>query len=140
MEFSVLGVTVLLPLLWVLMAAFDVQRGLYGVSAAAREATRAFTLQESVGAGQAEAQRVAELALEDQGIDLSLTTIPAIRCADAKGRESQAHCLQPNSSASIKVTYKVEIPFWPDMFGVKPNLPVSSEHTTPYGQYRTGAG
>ena len=136
MEFSMLGVTVLLPLLWAIMIVFDIQRAMYGVAAASREATRAFTLSSSPAEGQADAERAATLAMESQ--NLSGYTVPQVTCEGADGNTSQATCLTPGSTAHIEMSYAVEMPFWPTIFGMEPPaIPVSAEHTTPYGQYRT---
>ena len=136
MEFSMLGITVLIPLLWIILIVFEIQRAMYGVSAAAREATRAFTLQEDVASAQESARLAATLAMEDQGLEGF--AVPDVTCGNGNGDISASYCLQPGSTAHIDIEYNVELPFVPEMFDIDLNIPVSSQHTTPFGQYRSG--
>ena len=43
-ELTWLGILLIVPMLWIVMSVFEVQRGAFGVSAAARAAGRAFAL------------------------------------------------------------------------------------------------
>ena len=66
-EFVFLGVLLLVPLMYLALAASAVQRNLYGVTQAAREAGRAYATGTAANA-PARAQYAARLALEDQGV------------------------------------------------------------------------
>ncbi|WP_235737764.1 hypothetical protein [Nocardioides alcanivorans] len=68
-EFIWLGILLMVPLVYILIAVFDVQRGAFGVSAAARAAGRAYTLADSVGEAERRAREAARVALADQGLD-----------------------------------------------------------------------
>ena len=62
----------LIPLMYILLTVFDVQRGAYGAAAAARAGARAYNLAgsqgESPGAAMSALRTSAEQALEDQGV------------------------------------------------------------------------
>jgi hypothetical protein len=66
-EFVVLGVLLLAPLMYLVLAVSAVQRNLYGVTQAAREAGRAYATGNAANAAD-RASYAARLALEDQGV------------------------------------------------------------------------
>lgn len=67
-EFSVLAVVLMVPLVYVLLSVFEVQRASFGVTEAARQAGRAYATADDVASGQARAAAAARLALRDQGL------------------------------------------------------------------------
>ncbi len=68
-EFVFLGILVMVPLLYLVIAVFEVQRNALAVTQAAREAGRAFGTAENVVAGEERARYAMALALRDQGLD-----------------------------------------------------------------------
>ncbi|WP_370894824.1 TadE/TadG family type IV pilus assembly protein [Janibacter sp. GXQ6167] len=66
-EFVVLGVLLLLPLLYLVLALARVQAGSYAVSQAARESGRAYVTSTRAAAAPGRAEAAAELAFADQG-------------------------------------------------------------------------
>ena len=66
-EFVVLGVLLLLPLLYLVLALARIQAGSYAVSQAARESGRAYVTSVSADAAPARAEAAADLAFADQG-------------------------------------------------------------------------
>jgi hypothetical protein len=64
-----LGLLLLVPIVWIVLSVFEVQRGAFGVSAAARSAGRAFALAPDDATGEQRAHAAAAVALEDQGFD-----------------------------------------------------------------------
>jgi hypothetical protein len=70
-EFVFLGVLIMVPLLYLVIAVFEVQRNALAVTQAAREAGRAFGTADTVAAGEERARYAMELALRDQGLDPS---------------------------------------------------------------------
>jgi Flp pilus assembly protein TadG len=66
-EFVFLGVLLLAPLMYFVLAVSAVQRNLYGVTQAAREAGRAYATGTAANAAD-RARYAARLALEDQGV------------------------------------------------------------------------
>lgn len=67
-EFVFAGVLLLVPLLYLVLALFEVQRNAFAVTQAAREAGRAIATAEKSSAGRARAVYAVQLALADQGL------------------------------------------------------------------------
>lgn len=110
MEVIGLGFVLLLPLLYVLVTVFAVQRGAFAVSAAAREAGRAFATAPSTAAGLERAQQAAALVLDDQtgaGAPLVTFTAPGAGC----GAGGVAPRLSPGSAYTVCVRHTVALPF-----------------------------
>ena len=55
-ELSWLGVLLLIPMLWIMLSVFEVQKGAFGVSSAARAAGRAYALAPNDALGRARAE------------------------------------------------------------------------------------
>jgi len=68
-EFVWLAVLLLVPLLYVVLAAVTVQRTAFGLTTAAREAGRAYATAGSDAAGERRAELAARLAMRDQGVE-----------------------------------------------------------------------
>lgn len=132
-EFGFLALLFMVPLVYLMLAVFDVQKAMYASSAAARDAGRAYNLQETVGAAEAAARQAAAVAFRDQGLDgFNPNENVDIDCDPA--------CLQPGSVVSVTVGYRVDLPFTGFLGDVQPSIRVDSTHITPYGEYRQGGG
>lgn len=128
-EFIWLALLLIIPLVYVLIAVFDVQRASYGVSAATRSAARAFVLAPDTGAAFTRARRAAEVALADQDIDDASIDI---RC-----RPAPSDCLQPGSSVRVMIRVTQPLPLTPSALGDQlAPIVVDSTHVEPYGNYR----
>ena len=68
LEFTYLAVLLMVPLVYVLLTVFQVQRASFGVTEAARQAGRAYATSDDASAGRARAQVAARLAMRDQGL------------------------------------------------------------------------
>lgn len=129
-EFVWLAILLLVPLLYIVLAVFEVQRSAYAASAAARSASRAY-----VGAtGQASAYDralvAARLAFTDQGIDAPFEL--GIRCRPRPDR-----CLVPGSVVIAEIRTAAGLPLVPTAFGGQaPSVAVSAQHQSPYGTFR----
>ena len=126
-----LTVLLLVPLVYVLLAVFDVQRASYGVSGAARAAARAYSLAPDEGSAPARARAAAAVALRDQRIPAEDVAL-AVSC-----RPSPGNCLAPGSSISVDLRYQVPLPLAPQALGGgRPSVRVEASHTVVYGTYR----
>lgn len=126
-----MGVLLLLPLLWVVVSVFEVQRGSFGVSGAARAAARAYALAPNDVAGEHRATLVARQALADQG----LTDVPvrvSVTCTPYP-----RNCHSGTSVITVRIESAVELPLLPDVLGGgAPSFALSAEHSVPIGRYR----
>jgi Flp pilus assembly protein TadG len=130
-EFIWLGLLLLVPLVYILLAAFDVQRASYGASAASRAAGRAYVLAPDQASALARAETAARVALADQGVDVERSVL-TVSCAPDPGR-----CLSPGSVITVSVTVQQPLPIAPAVFGsATPTVRVASTHVEPYGTFR----
>ena len=126
-----LTVLLLTPLVYVLIAAFDVQRASYGVSGAARAAARAYSLAPDEGSAPARARSAAAVALGDQHIPADEVALQ-VSCQPVP-----TNCLAPGSLISVGVRYQVPLPLAPAALGGgRPAVRVEATHTVVYGTYR----
>jgi hypothetical protein len=129
-EFVWLAILLLIPFVYVLVAVFDAQRASFAVSAASRSAARAFLQADDPAVGEQRARAAAGVALDDQGIDASVS----ITC-----RPSKAACLEPGSSVHVVVRTVQPLPLTPAALGDQlGGIAVDSSHSEPYGTYRAG--
>ncbi|TNM37764.1 hypothetical protein FHP29_16460 [Nocardioides albidus] len=126
-----LTLLLLLPLLWIVLSVFEVQRGSFGVSGAARAAARAYALAPNDVAGEERARAVARQALADQGlpeapVDVTVTCTPYPR-----------NCHTGTSVITVRVASAVDLPLLPDLFGLgRPTFALDAEETVPIGRYQ----
>jgi len=132
-EFVVLGVLLLVPLAYLLITVFAVQSAAYGVSAASREAGRAF-VQTPAGSDPAGRAFVAAMvALGDHGIELEPDQLSITCSADP--------CLTPGAAVSVRVDVQVGLPWVPELFGELPaSVAVHGQHTAIVDRFRPGGG
>lgn len=130
-ELTWLGILLLVPVVWIVLSVFEVQRGAFATSGAARAAGRAYALAPTDAAGQARATAAARQALADQGVDgqpMRLT----VTC-----RPAPADCHQPGSVVSVTIHSRVDLPLLPSVLGGgAPSFGLSAGHTVPVGQSR----
>jgi Flp pilus assembly protein TadG len=130
-EVTWLSVLLLVPLVYVVLAVFQVQRAAYGVNAATRAAGRAYTLAPTEAEAASRARAAAAVALEDQGASPSRATTQLTCTPDPD------NCLSPGSVIHVRMTYPVSLPLMPDALGGNtPSIRVESEHSVPYGSFR----
>jgi Flp pilus assembly protein TadG len=114
-EFVFIALVVFVPLIYVVAGFSAVQRGVFAATAAAREAGRAIATAPDPVTGQQRALRAAELAVEDQSVDvtdLRLAYSPAGAVCGAAG--GYAPTLTPGEEFSVCVTVTVRIPLLPE--------------------------
>ena len=129
-EFTVLALLLLVPLVYVLLGAFQVQRAAFGATEAARQAGRAFARAESVEAGLARARAASRLALADQGIEDAAD--PLVECPDGP-------CLVPGSTVRVTVTYTVRLPVLSLIAPGGVGVPVTATHVAVVDTFQDGA-
>lgn len=128
-EFVWLGLLLLVPLLYVVLAAFEVQRTAYASSAAARSATRAFVTAPDQATGHARAAAAVRLAFGDQDLDGGQVRITC--------RPDPQACLTPGSVVVAVVESAVALPLMPTALGSHtPSIAVDARHASPYGEFR----
>lgn len=129
-----LGVLLLIPMVWILLSVFDVQRGAFGVSSAARAAGRAYALAPTDALGQQRAEQAARQALDDQGVDTAAQV--TVTCTPYPHS-----CHQGTSVITVRVATRVDLPLLPQALGGSaPSFALDATHTVPIGQYQEVTG
>ncbi|MEO3938375.1 pilus assembly protein [Dermatophilaceae bacterium Soc4.6] len=120
-EFIFVGVLLLVPLVYLVMVVGQLQAASFAVSAASREAGRAYTTSPSQEQAEPRARAAAALPLADFGFD-SGTDLQLV-CDGSP-------CLRPEGRISVTSTVTVALPGVPDLLaGVLPvSIPVSATH------------
>jgi hypothetical protein len=130
-ELSWLGILLLVPMLWIVLSVFEVQRGAFAVSSAARSAGRAYTLAPNDAVGRSRAEAEVRRALDDQGLDGAGFTL-RVTCTPFP-----ADCLAGTSMVTVEVSSQVRIPLLPEVLGGDaPSVALDATHSVPVGQYQ----
>lgn len=130
-EFSWLAILLMVPLVYAVLAVFDVQRSAFAVSSAARAAGRAFTQAPSEASARGLATQAAALAFRDQHLEPDPRSMHIVCAPDP------ANCLSPGSVVTVAVSRQVPLPLLPSILGgQRPSIRVAAEHRLPFGTYR----
>jgi len=132
-EFVFLAVLLMIPLVYVLLTVFHVQRAAFAVNAATREAGRAFATADTDGEGYNRAYAAAAVALADHSMVLGPGQ-PAIDC-------SSRPCLTPGGKIDVTLDTEVPLPFLPRVLdGRAPaSIGIRARHVAYVDQYRGAA-
>ena len=132
-ELTWLGILLLLPMVWIVLSVFEVQRGAFAVTAAARSAGRAYALAPDDATGARHALAAAQVALSDQGLDSPGWRLE-ISCPPL------GDCHVGGAVVTVRVATHVELPLVPDMLGGATGFALDATHRVPIGQYQEGGG
>lgn len=129
-EFSWLAIILLVPLIWLVMSVFEVQRGAFATSAAARAAGRAYALAPDDATGEIRARAAVAQVLADQGTRGQEARVD-ISCESPEG-----NCHVGTSVITVRVDSGVDLPFFPAIVGKgAATFSLDATHTVPIGQY-----
>lgn len=130
-EFVWLAILLLVPLVYIVVAVLEAQRGSYAATTAARSAGRAFVTSETEAAAPGRAQAAARLAFADQDVPDRRMRLQ-LRCQPDPG-----NCLAPGSVVYARVDTSVVLPLVPDVFGGDvPRIRIEADNRSPYGTFR----
>lgn len=129
-ELTWLAVVLLIPLAWLVASVGEVQRGAFGVTAAARSAARAYSLAPDDRVGAARAEAAARVALTDQGLGSAPVDL-RVRCTPVPH-----DCTAATSVITVRVETAVPLPMLPSILGREPAFRLDATHTVPVGQFR----
>ena len=100
-EFIFLGLLLLVPLVYIIVAMAQVQGAAYAVVGAADHAAKVYAAAGAEDPGEAQARAAAELALSDFGLDSSGMDLE-LSCSAA--------CRTPGSTVTVTVAFDVPLP------------------------------
>jgi hypothetical protein len=134
-EFVLLGVVLLVPLLYLVLALSAVQRTVYGVTQAAREAGRAYVTG-TASTAVARADHAARLALTDQGLPAAGVEIRYGGADSGCGEAgAQPWPLRPGAAFAICVSAPLRVPGVPG-FLVADRTIVTARHVVQADEHR----
>ncbi len=133
LEFVVLAVLLLVPLVYVILAVLRVQGAAYGIAEATREAGRAYVSAQSSSDAIARACTAATVAMRNQvaedfdcGSQLRITCVGA--CAPA---------LSPGDTVRVEIDLPVTLPMLPSaVFGNSTAISLQSVHDEVVDEFR----
>ncbi len=128
-EFVVLAVLLLIPLIYLVMAMARLQAGSYAVSQAAREAGRAFVTADSADAARPRAEAAARIAF----LDHSFQDVGHLSVAC-----DGTPCLRPDGRVETTATVQVPLPLVPAFVRevVPLSVAVSASHLSTVDRFR----
>ena len=128
-EFLVVGLLLLVPVVYFVVTLSRVQAAAFAVSTASREAGRAFTTAVDEDGAYARAQAAARISFED--FDFGADGRVDLRCDGAP-------CLRPEGRVEVVATVNVRLPLVPDLLsGAIPTLlPVSATNVATVDRFR----
>lgn len=132
-EFVTLGVLLLVPVVYLVVALGRVQAGSFAAEAAAREAARALSAAEDEASGTTHAHAAALLAFRDQGFaDVDISRALVISC-------SAEPCLTPQAPLTVLVNLDVVLPGVPAFVDavVPTRVSVRADATAVVDRFRT---
>ncbi|ANP71917.1 hypothetical protein [Cryobacterium arcticum] len=106
LEFITVGLILLVPLVYLILAMSVLQGGALAVEGAARQAARVYVLAPNSADAEARAERAVLVGLADYGIDADAAEV-SITCAGGGA------CLSRRSVVTVTVRLQVALPFVP---------------------------
>lgn len=131
-ELIVLGIAVLVPIAYLVLAVANVQSAAFASAQAVREAGRAFASAATPRDAAHRAVVAARLALADQGFVLPAD---ALHLSCARGS-----CLSPGSVVDVRLTWEVPLPWLPASVGEHAlAIPIEAAQLVPIDDFRSNA-
>lgn len=124
-EFVYLAILLMVPLVYIIISAFQAQRTAFATAEAARQAGRAYVTAGGGADAMDRALFAANLAMADQGID----ELPA----DALRITTSSRGFCAGSTVTVTLRQHVPLPLLEDVT----NLTVSGEHTETIDEFRS---
>lgn len=106
-EFITVGLLLLVPTVYLVLALASIQSASFAVEGAARQASRVFVQASTVGAGEAAAERAIAVTLADYGLDAGDAAV-AISC-----RPDPTDCLTRRGFVTVTISIVAPLPLFP---------------------------
>jgi len=120
LEFLVVGLVLLVPLVYLVVALSAIQSAAFAAEGAARQAARVFVQSADEGSAGSAAQRALQFALADHGVDGAASL--AVSC-------SAEPCLTRREFVTVSVRVDVPLPFVPFAAALPPAVQLSASAT-----------
>ena len=125
LEFITVGLLLLVPTVYLVLALSALESASFGVEGAARQATRVFVQSESEAAAESAARTAIQVTLADYGLDARDAKV-AVSC-----RPNPADCLTRRGYVTVTITTTVPLPLMPPVLQLHlpAGIPVQSVAT-----------
>ena len=110
-EFITVGLLLLVPIVYLVLALSSIQSASFAVEGAARQASRVFVQADSVAGGEAAAARAIAVTLADYGLDAGDAEI-SISC-----RPDPSDCLTRRGFVTVSISIVAPLPLFPAVLG-----------------------
>lgn len=121
LEFITVGVILLVPLVYLVIALGAIQEQAFGVEAAARHTARAISMAPDVGTAGARSDAVLAGIIEEYGMDPDEVRA-SVECVPVG-----TDCPASGSTVIVTIVTRVRLPFVPSVFGLDTALAVPVE-------------
>ncbi len=134
-EFITVGVLLLVPTIYLVLALSALESASFGVEGAAQQAARVFVQSESEGAAESAARAAVDVTLADYGLDAHNARVQ-ISC-----RPDPANCLSRRGFVTVTIITTVPLPLTPPVLQLRlpAGIPVQSVATEQVSRF-WGAG
>ena len=124
-EFITVGILLLVPTVYLVLALSSIQSASFAVEGAARQASRVFVQSESLGEAQAAASRAVAVTLADYGLDAGDAQVVITR------RPNPADCLTRRGFVTVTISTVAPLPLFPAVLeaDIPPGVPIDSVST-----------
>ncbi|WP_347756833.1 hypothetical protein [Agrococcus sp. ProA11] len=131
LEFLTVGVVLLVPLVYLVLALGQIQHAVLGVEGAARHAARVIAQADAHGAGIAAADRAISVAMADAGVARDAVSV-AISCTPVA-----SDCTTRRGSVTVRIATTVQLPLAPPVLelGTGLGVPVSARAMHPVSAF-----
>src|SRR5688500_1397020 len=130
--FLTVGIILLVPLVYLVLAMAQIQGGALAVEGAARQAARLAVLAGDEASADAAVDRVVRVALADYGVEASEASVTV---------DCEADCAEPGTRVHVTVTARVTLPLVPDFLsiGQAASVPIAASATQTVSRF-VGSG
>lgn len=117
LEFIVVGLILLVPIVYLVVALGSIQSQALGVETGARQLARTIATSPDAVTANARGARVLDAIADEYGLDASAVRV-SIRCLDEDGIVLTGACPEPGALLSVTVTTEVPLPLVPPILGL----------------------
>jgi len=124
-EFITVGILMLVPTVYLVLALSSIQSASFAVEGAARQASRVFVQAETLAEAQAAASRAVAVTLADYGLDAGDARV-VISC-----RPNPADCLTRRGFVTVTISTVAPLPLFPAVLetDIPPGVPIDAVST-----------
>lgn len=129
LEFITVGLVLLVPIVYLIVALAEVQAAVLAAGGAATQAAKLYARADDDATGRDRVEDSLALALDDFGLDGAQASV-GLACAPAG-----LPCGQRGGAVTVTVDILVALPLMPEILGVQAAVPVTGAATAPISRF-----